>query len=138
MEISSKLNQKKCKKITFLVLNLYITKIIEISTLNFVKILQKRVKKMYKKIKKFWKILKLKQGNLLVIHKIYIKFSKYFKKLQFFCPKFDNFCKINILEISSKLHDFFKIILFKKSHKNFKNKTENFSEQKTGIMLENL
>ena len=41
-------------------LNLYITKIIEISTLNFVKILQKRVKKMYKKIKKVLKDFKIK------------------------------------------------------------------------------
>ena len=38
------------------------------------------------------------------------------------------------MEISSKLHDFFKIILLKKSHKNFQNKNGKLLHRKTGIM----
>ena len=55
MEISSKLHQKKCKKITFFVLNSYITKIIEISTLILLLFLQKKVKKSVQKILKVLK-----------------------------------------------------------------------------------
>ena len=81
---------------------------------------------MYKKILKVFKNFKNKTrefvGNSLKLHKIF----KIFKKTSIFCPKFDNFCKINTLEISSKLRSFFKLFFIKNVTKIYKKLLKNF------------